>query len=76
MDRQKLREFINGDRWSQKQKHKARQELLRLSEELKAEMAHDVSVKRKEIRLAARLLSAKQAQQQSRKPRRRRTGFI
>ena len=74
MDRQTLRNFINGDKWSAQQKHKARQELLRWNEELKAEVAHDVSAKRKEIRLAARLLRVKT--QTTQKARRRRTGFL
>ena len=74
MDRTKLRSFINGDQWSSQYRHKARQELIRWSEELKGAIAHDVSVKRKEIRLASRLLNPKKQSTQS--TRRRRTGFI
>ena len=74
MDRKKLRNFINGDQWSAQQKHKARQELIRLSEELKADIAQDVAAKRKEIRLASRLLNIRKKAKQA--ERRRRTGFI
>ena len=74
MDRTKLRHFINGDQWSSEYKHKARQELIRWNEELKGDIAYDVSVKRKEIRLASRLLNPKKQSAQS--TRRRRTGFI
>ena len=74
MDRKNLRNFINGDRWSAQQKHKARQELIRWNDELKAEISHDVSVKRKEIRLSSRLLSIKKKAVQT--TRRRRTGFL
>lgn len=74
MDRTKLRDFINGAQWSAQYKHKARQELIRWNEELKGAMAHDVSVKRKEVRQASRLLNPKKQPAQS--TRRRRTGFI
>lgn len=74
MDRNKLRDFINGSNWSSKHKHKARQELIRWNEELKNEISHDVAVKRKELRLAARLLDAKKQSTQT--TRRRRTGFV
>ena len=74
MDKDKLRAFINSDRWPSRQKHLARQELIRWKEELKAGVAHDVSVKRKEIKQAARLLSPKKRAKQT--TRRRRTGFV
>ena len=74
MDRKKLREFINGDRWSSQQKHKARQELIRWNDELKAEIAQDLSAKRKEMRLASRLFGTKKRSIQT--TRRRRTGFV
>lgn len=74
MDKDNLRAFINSDRWSAKQKHAARQELIRWKDELKAGISHDVSVKRKEIKQAARLLNPKKQTEQT--TRRRRTGFI
>ena len=74
MDRDKLRKFINGDQWSVQYRHKARQELIRWNEELKGAIAHDVSVKRKEIRQTSRLLNPKK--QSTQNTRRRRTGFI
>lgn len=74
MDRKKLRDFINSDRWSVQYRHKARQELIRWNDELKAEIAQDVSARRKEIRLSSRLLGLKKQVTQA--ARRRRTGFI
>ncbi|MGB1271713.1 MAG: hypothetical protein ACPG5T_06550 [Endozoicomonas sp.] len=75
MDRQKLRAFINSDAWSPHQRQKARQELIRWHEELKNGMAHDASVKQKELKLSARLLKPGR-NQVSKRSQRRRTGFL
>ena len=74
LDRKSLRDFINSDRWTVKQKHKARQELVRFNEELKRDMSEEASEKRREIRLANRLLKPKSKNKPS--ARRRRTGFV
>ncbi|OED44316.1 hypothetical protein ACH42_07890 [Endozoicomonas sp. (ex Bugula neritina AB1)] len=74
MDRKNLRTYINSDRWSAQQKHKARQELIRWNDEMKADIAQDVSAKRKEIRFASKLLNIQPKSTQT--TRRRRTGFI
>ena len=74
MDRKKLRDFINNDTWSAKHKHIARQELIRWNEGVKAEIAADVSLKRKELRMSARLLNPLNKPSQT--TRRRRTGFV
>lgn len=75
MDRQKLRAFINSDAWSSRQRQKARQELIRWHEELKNGMSQDASVKRKELKLSARLLKPGR-KQASKRSQRRRTGFL
>ncbi len=74
MDKQQLREFINGDQWSSGFKHKAREELLRFSEQLKQGMSEDISAKRKELSEARRLLSTRKKARES--ACRRRTGFV
>ena len=63
LDRKALRDFINSDRWTVKQRHKARQELIRFSEELKQDMSEQASEKRREIRLANNLLKPKRQEQ-------------
>ncbi|WP_062261896.1 hypothetical protein [Endozoicomonas arenosclerae] len=74
MDKKKLRDFINGDSWSANYKHKARQELIKFNDELKGDLAHEASLKRKEIRLANRLLAPKSKSRST--GRRHRTGFV
>lgn len=74
LDRKVVRDFINSDRWTVKQKHKARQELVRFNDELKRDMSDDASEKRREIRLANRLLKPKSKNMSS--ARRHRTGFV
>ncbi|KEQ19595.1 hypothetical protein [Endozoicomonas numazuensis] len=74
MDKKKLREFINGDAWPANFKHKARQELIKFNDELKSDLSHEASLKRKEIRLANRLLKPKTSSRSS--GRRHRTGFV
>ena len=74
LDRKALRDFINSDRWTVKQRHKARQELVRFSEELKQGMSEEASEKRREIRLANNLLKSKSKSKTT--VRRRRTGFV
>ncbi|UYM17177.1 hypothetical protein [Endozoicomonas euniceicola] len=74
LDRKALRDFINSDRWTAGQRHKARQELIRFSEELKQDMSEQASEKRREIRLANNLLKPKSKSKSS--VRRRRTGFV
>lgn len=74
LDRKALRDFINSGRWTAGQRHKARQELVRFNEDLKRDMSEQASEKRREIRLANRLLKPKSKSQSS--ARRRRTGFV
>ncbi|AMO55451.1 hypothetical protein GZ77_10125 [Endozoicomonas montiporae] len=74
LDRKALRDFINSDRWTVKQRHKARQELVRFSEELKQGMSEEASEKRREIRVASNLLKPKSKSKST--VRRRRTGFV
>ena len=74
MDKQQLRAFINGDQWSAAFKHKAREELLRFSEQLRQEMKEESAAKRKELSQARRLLSSRKKARES--ARRRRTGFV
>ena len=74
LDKQQLRAFINGEQWSAAFKHKAREELLRFTEQLKQEMSEEASAKRKEISESRRLLSARKRARES--ARRRRTGFV
>ncbi|MRI32065.1 hypothetical protein EOPP23_03500 [Endozoicomonas sp. OPT23] len=74
MDKHQLRAFINGEQWSAAFKHKAREELLRFSDQLKQEMTEEASAKRKELGEARRLLSSRKKARES--ARRRRTGFV
>lgn len=74
MDREKLRAFINSDYWTSRQKHKAREELLRFHDELKSNMAHEASVKRKELRSSSNLLNQDKARTGT--TRRKRSGYV
>lgn len=74
MDKKKLREFINSDAWPVHFKHKARQELIKYNDELKSDLSHEAALKRKELRLAGRLLKPKSKSRSS--GRRHRTGFV
>ena len=74
LDRRALRDFINSDHWTVKERHKARQELVRFSEDLKQDMADQVSQRRKDIRLSRQLLTPKSKKKSS--ARRHRTGFV
>lgn len=74
MDRKALRDFINSDHWTAKQRHKARQELVRFNEDLKQDMADQASLRRKEIRVSRNLLMPKSKSKSS--ARRHRTGFV
>lgn len=74
MDKKKLREFINSDAWPTHFKHKARQELIKFNDELKSDLSQEASLKRKELRMANRLLKPKTKSGSS--GRRHRTGFV
>ena len=74
MDREKLRAFINSDLWTNHQKQKAREELLRFHSELKSNMADAATAKRKELNFASRLLD--QSKVQASTTRKKRSGFI
>ena len=74
LDRKALRDFISSDQWTLKQRHKARQELVRFNKDLKQEMSDQASRKRKEIRLSRNLLTPKSKNKSS--AWRHRTGFV
>ena len=74
MDRQKLRAFINSDRWTAQQKQKAREELLRFHGELKTNMAEAATAKHKELNFASRMLQ--QGKVQASTTRKKRSGFV
>ena len=57
MDRKKLRAFINSDLWTDRQKQKAREELINFHSELKNNVAIEVENKRRELSAASRLLN-------------------
>ncbi|WP_419535221.1 hypothetical protein [Endozoicomonas sp.] len=76
MDRQKLRAFINSDYWTSRQKQKAREELLSFHSELKNNMAHEASVKRKELQKASRILNQGKAKTKKAPVKRKRSGFV
>ena len=74
MDREKLRAFINSDRWTNQQKQKAREELLRFHSELKSNMAEAATAKRKDLNFASRLLE--QGKTKASTTRKKRSGFV
>ncbi|PJE80398.1 hypothetical protein CI610_00630 [invertebrate metagenome] len=77
MDRKALHKFLNSDEWPAHYRHKARQDLLQFKDELKSAMAQDIAAKRKEIKLASRLLVSRDKKaSQAKRVRKGRTGFI